>query len=156
MILLISSHALQPYRHTSPASSSPMDSNIIREELKSAGVYPEGPCSAWPFERNEALLARVTEGHPRPKGTQIFKRSEPEIKATVGEMTKGLVRNAVAAIRGGRVSAEIRNERYDTCKVCPAFRASDKRCSDCGCFMEAKTWVNADPAMLCPQKKWSR
>lgn len=75
---------------------------------------------------------------------------------TLGKMAGGLVRTAGQAVRHGKVSGEIREERYDICKKCPFFDAESKRCTDCGCFMEAKTWVGGDPDMLCPQKKWSR
>jgi len=117
----------------------------IREELKSAGVYPSGPCSAWPVERNRELVAAARGEKPAPKVT-----------ASAGKMAKGLLKTAGQAIRHGKVSAEIREERYDMCKACPFFNAESKRCTDCGCFMEAKTWVGGDPKVLCPQKKWSR
>ena len=117
----------------------------IREELKSAGAYPSGPCSAWPVERNEKLVAAARGGKPTPKVT-----------ASAGKMAKGLLKTAGQAIRHGKVSSEIREERYDMCKACPFFNAESKRCTDCGCFMEAKTWVGGDPKVLCPQKKWSR
>ena len=122
----------------------------IREELKSAGTYPTGPCSAWPQERNDSLMARInTEGEAR------FRR-ETKVKASAGKMARGLLRTAGQAMRHGKVSEEIREERYNTCKNCPFFVEESKRCSDCGCFMEAKTWVGGDPNTLCPQKKWSR
>ena len=116
----------------------------IIEELKSAGVYPTGPVSAWPKERHDKLIE--AEGSPKQK----------KIQASAGKMAKGLLKTAGQAIRHGKVSAEIREERYDTCKACPLFDPESKRCTDCGCFMEAKTWVGGDPDMLCPQKKWSR
>ena len=78
-----------------------------------------------------------------------------EVKASAGEMAKGFLKTAGQAMRHGKVSAEIREERYDTCKACPAFIEKTKRCSECGCFMEAKSWVAGDPDMLCPLKKWS-
>jgi len=74
----------------------------------------------------------------------------------LGKMAKGLVKAAGQAVMHGRVSKEIRDERYDTCKACPFFDAASKRCTGCGCFMEAKTWIGGDPDMLCPEKKWSR
>jgi len=79
-----------------------------------------------------------------------------KVKASPKKMAGGLLKTAGQALRHGKVSAEIREERYDTCKACPFFVEDSKRCSDCGCFMEAKTWVGGDPDMLCPQKKWSR
>ena len=124
----------------------------IREELKSAGVYPAGPVSAWPEERNIALLAlarnRAEDG--------IKKGHATKVKASAGKMAIGLARAAGQAIRHGKVSAEIREERYETCKACPAFIEDSKRCSECGCFMEAKTWVGGDPNSLCPLRKWER
>ena len=79
-----------------------------------------------------------------------------EVKAGAGKMVGGLIKTAGQAMRHGKVSEVIRNERYDTCKACPAFIEGSKRCSECGCFMEAKTWVGGDPKMLCPLKKWER
>jgi len=80
----------------------------------------------------------------------------PKVKASAKKMAGGLLRTAGQALRHGKVSAEIREERYDTCKACPAFIKDSKRCSECGCFMEAKTWVGGDPDALCPKQKWSR
>lgn len=120
----------------------------IREELKSAGTYPSGPVSAWPQEKHLALTsasqAKIREKHPAKNAPSTRK------------MATGLLRTAGQAIRHGKVSSEVREERYDTCKACPFFNAESKRCNDCGCFMEAKTWVGGDPDTLCPQKKWSR
>ena len=116
----------------------------IREELKSSGVYPSGPVSAWPKERHDSLMVQTGSVTPVAQ------------KPGLGKMAKGLIKTGGQAIRHGKVSSEIREERYDTCKACPLFDAESKRCNDCGCFMEAKTWVGGDPNMLCPQKKWSR
>lgn len=120
----------------------------VREELKSAGTYPSGPVSAWPESRNQQL---VKLSHQDSVG-----KSSPRVSASAGKMAKGLFKTAGQAIRHGKVSSEIREERYNTCKACPLFDAENKRCNSCGCFMEAKTWVGGDPDMLCPKKKWSR
>lgn len=72
------------------------------------------------------------------------------------KLAKNLVKTAGQVLRHGRVNAEIRNERYETCRTCPAFIADSKRCSECGCLMEAKTWVGGNPDQICPLKKWSR
>ena len=124
----------------------------IREELKSAGVYPSGPVSAWPQERNRDLHAAVS--HRANK--ELGKGHATKVKASASKMAGGLLRTAGQAMRHGRVSKEIREERYDMCKACPAFIEDSKRCSECGCFMEAKTWVGGDKDALCPLKKWSR
>jgi hypothetical protein len=117
----------------------------IREELKSAGVYPTGPVSAWPEERNESLMKKHK---PKEHATKVT--------AGIGKMAAGLVKTAGQALVHGKVSGVIREERYDVCKSCPAFVEKTKRCSECGCFMEAKTWVGGDPGLLCPLKKWER
>lgn len=117
----------------------------IREELKSGGAYPIGPVSAWPEERNIALHKNMQTGEHAKR-----------VKASPAKMAGGAARVAAQALRHGKVSAEIREERYNTCKACPAFIEDSKRCSECGCFMEAKTWVGGSADMLCPLKKWSR
>ena len=117
------------------------------EDLRSAGALPSGPVSAWPKERNVAG-PEMKAHHKTVK--------DPQIKPSIAGLAKGLGKVAMQGIRNGRVSDEVRNERYDICKACPAFRKKDKRCSDCGCFMEAKTWIGGDPDTLCPQKKWER
>jgi len=122
----------------------------IKEELKSAGVYPTGPVSAWPHSRNEALAQQYHNPSP------VQNKHAKKVTASAAKMAGGLLKTAGQAMRHGKVSAEIREERYDTCKACPFFVEDSKRCSDCGCFMEAKTWVGGDPNVLCPQKKWSR
>lgn len=127
----------------------------IEFELSCDGVLPSGPVSGWPKERHDELMAaaaRMNEvGIEVPEDAKPHK-SSPSMK----KMARGLLRTARQAVRHGTVSAEIREERYDTCKACPFFNADSKRCNDCGCFMEAKTWVGGDPNMLCPQQKWSR
>ena len=120
----------------------------LREELKSAGVYPSGPVSAWPAERQNSLMQAAF-------GKGVEKHAK-KVNASTGKMTKGLLKTAGQAIRHGKVSAEIREERYDTCKSCPFFVKDSKRCSECGCFMEAKTWIGGDPKVLCPKQKWGR
>ena len=120
----------------------------IKEELKSAGTYPSGPVSAWPESRNQELMKTLSA----TRSSAVI----PVTRPSAGKMAKGLLKTAGQAIRNGKVSQEIREERYDMCKSCPFFDAESKRCKDCGCFMEAKTWVGGDPDTLCPQKKWSR
>ena len=128
-------------------------SDPLAEALKSAGVYPTGPVSAWPKERREEVLSIGRKTYGDDFGV---KSTSKEVKATKGQMARGLLKTAGQAIRHGKVSAEIREERYNTCKTCPAFNPESKRCSDCGCFMEAKTWVGGNPDLLCPQRKWKR
>ncbi len=113
------------------------------EQLRSAGELPAGPVSAWPWARHQKLMESTNS---KPK----------KVSASAAKMAKGLLKSAGQAARYGKVSKEIREERYDTCKACPFFLEDTKRCSECGCFMEAKTWIGGDPDMLCPKKKWAR
>lgn len=78
------------------------------------------------------------------------------VKASIADMAKGLTKNLGYAIKNGRVSKEIREERYSICKSCPHFIEDSKRCSECGCFMETKTWIGANPKYLCPKNKWPK
>ena len=80
---------------------------------------------------------------------------DPAVKVGIRQMAGGLLKTGAQALVNGKVSREVREERYETCKQCPAFRPNDKRCSDCGCFMEAKTWIAGPPEKLCPRNKWA-
>lgn len=153
----------------------------IVKELSCDGIPPMGPVSAWPFDRHEALYQQALEGGQLPTTVdgrhhidvpvpreKLERRSVPleelpggkkhatKVNASIGKMAKGLVKNAAQAVRNGRVTEEVYNERYETCKSCPFFIEDSKRCSECGCFMEAKAWIGGDPNMLCPKQKWSR
>ena len=119
----------------------------LKEELKSAGVYPQGPVSAWPKQRHDKLTGEMH----RHAGKQAT-----EVKASAREMITGFSKATGQAVRFGKVSKEIRNERMDICKSCPSFIKDSKRCSECGCMMEMKTWIGGDPNTLCPLQKWSR
>jgi hypothetical protein len=119
------------------------------EDFRSAGVLPTGPVSAWPRERHEDLFQQSAIEEPAVA-------HDKHVKATAGQMVRGLASSVTQVLSGGRVTEEIRDERYDTCKGCPHFIEESKRCSECGCFMEAKTWIGGDPKTLCPKKKWKR
>ena len=109
-------------------------------------MLPTGPVSAWPKERNDELH-RMAKEHAQSTG---------EVRATVGEMARGMVGAAGQALRHGRTSPEIREERMETCRNCPFFNPDSKRCTECGCFMEAKSWIGGNPDHLCPKQKWVR
>lgn len=49
------------------------------------------------------------------------------------------------------VEAEIAQNRYSICESCPFFELKDKRCTQCGCFMESKVHLQAAE---CPKSKW--
>ena len=121
----------------------------LREELKSAGTYPTGPVSACPQHRNEELA----KAYPQSQERKV--KHATKVKASFGDMAKSLAKNGTMALQG-KVSKEVREERYDTCKSCPAFIEKSKRCSECGCFMQAKTWLKGNKDVLCPLQKWAR
>ena len=124
----------------------------ILEELSCDGIRPMGPVSAWPRDRHDELIIATHAIHKsKPAG-----RHETKVNAGLGQMAKGLARNVGQVIVHDKISEEIRNERYETCKSCQFFIEDSKRCSECGCFMEAKTWIGGDPDQLCPKQKWSR
>lgn len=121
------------------------------EDLRSAGVLPTGPVSAWPEYRNVAGPEMQVEPVKKLKDTPV--EHDKFVKASKLEMAKNLAVSARHAMNG-KVSFDIRERRYAICKECPHFIEDSKRCSECGCFMEAKTWLNAAPDLLCPKKKW--
>lgn len=134
-----------------------MDQSIL-ELLRSGGAYPTGACSAWPKERNalvqeEAARLRAERGLP-PIGERI--EYAEKVKPSLGQLAKNLAKTAGYAAVGGKVLREVRDERYAVCQACPHFIPNSKRCSECGCFMEAKTWINGPKNQLCPKDKWER
>ena len=50
-----------------------------------------------------------------------------------------------------RASKELATERFDICKVCPDLIKLTSHCQKCGCFMKAKTTLEA---AKCPLSKW--
>lgn len=50
-----------------------------------------------------------------------------------------------------RTPEEEANARYETCLACPELIQLTKQCKKCGCFMAAKTKLQA---ATCPIGKW--
>ena len=82
----------------------------------------------------------------------------PKEMPSMYQMAKNFIGSAkdivggVMAGEGVLVSEEIFNERIRICNECPMFESSNKRCSECGCFMEAKS---AFKKTYCPLHKWN-
>jgi hypothetical protein len=116
-------------------------------------TYPMGPCSAWPKERNDSIrFNRATGNFVDEQGKDVEPSSEQvKIKATVMDMAKNLTVTTVKALSRGKLNKEDRDKRYNECLNCPSFVQHSKRCSECGCFMSAKTWV---AGATCPLGKW--
>ena len=78
-----------------------------------------------------------------------------EFPSTV-QMAKNLsedVKNNVKQFLSGNLMAsdEVHIQRMDICTSCPFFNDDQKRCLKCGCFMPAKTKLEASS---CPIEKW--
>ena len=139
---------------------------ISLDHFISAGVEPIGPVCLWPQARHLASLngaensdkwdTREEVGERIKAAERMDAAQATKVNATRGAMLQGLVKSATQAVRNGKVSPEIREERWATCQACPALIKSSNRCSDCGCFMQAKTWIAGNPDHLCPRQKWSR
>lgn len=52
------------------------------------------------------------------------------------------------------VSKEVRNRRYDTCKMCEYYFGMTDMCRECMCIMKLKTWLKPDAGGKCPKRKW--
>jgi len=81
----------------------------------------------------------------------------PKDLPSLKDMAKGFIGSAkdvlVGAMQGEDilVTDEVYNTRMSICNGCEFFRKEDKRCSQCGCFMEAKTRFKKT---YCPVNKW--
>lgn len=109
-------------------------------------IMPSGPCMGWPLSRNQPgprLLGRNAPENTEERDTQI--------KASPKQMAGSLLQSSVQAIQHGRASSEEREKRMDLCRACKHFIEKERRCSECGCFMAAKTWIKA---ATCPVGKW--
>ena len=124
--------------------------SFTSEDFRSGGVLPSGPVSAWPKNRHDEMMAKT-----RVQQDSKSKDAEPlKVKVGAREMMGGIVNVVSQGIRHGKVSNQDREERLETCRQCPSFIKESKRCAECGCFMEAKSWIAGNPDMLCPLKKW--
>lgn len=80
----------------------------------------------------------------------------PELPSFI-DMAKGFFGSAKDVVDGALhgegvlVEEEVYINRMNICKGCEFFRHTDSRCSQCGCFMEAKTRFIKT---TCPVGKW--
>lgn len=73
---------------------------------------------------------------------------------TVINVWKALTRAGKAAVTGGSlplVSDATQEARFEKCLVCP--KRSDLRCTECGCYVDKKTWVATEQ---CPIGHWGK
>lgn len=82
---------------------------------------------------------------------------QPKELPSFTDMARGLLGSAKDIVggvvhgEGLLVTEEIYTERMSMCNTCEFFRKEDKRCTQCGCFMEAKTRFKKT---FCPVGKW--
>jgi hypothetical protein len=81
-----------------------------------------------------------------PKELPSFKDMVKSLAGTAGDVARGVLDG-----EGLLVAEDIYNERINICNSCP-FLTENKRCTKCGCFMEAKTRLKKT---YCPIDKWS-
>lgn len=116
-------------------------------DLACDGVYPTGPVSAWPAEE-------IVDRGPIIPDAQTPEAQTTAMKADAKKMAESLLDSASRLIREKRVTADVRAERLKTCETCPAFNKKKRRCNECGCFVDVKSWLGGDPTSLCPLSKW--
>lgn len=81
----------------------------------------------------------------------------PKELPALTDMAKGFLGSAKDVISGVvqgdgvLVTDVVYEQRMAICNTCEFFRQEDKRCTQCGCFMEAKTKFKKT---YCPVKKW--
>ena len=118
------------------------------------------------FDSFYAIIANI------PLETYVAQKENPEkieeIRKMVEEediskypstfqMTRNLLTQAWKStkevINSGQliVDAKTAQKRYSICESCPLFEKKDKRCTECGCFMETKVHLQAAE---CPKSKW--
>lgn len=114
-------------------------------DLACDGVLPTGAVSAWPREVLERTLLESPDS-PLAQTT--------EMKADAKKMAESLLDSASRLVRNKRVTADVRAERLKTCATCPSFNRKKRRCNECGCFVDVKSWLGGDPTSLCPLSKW--
>jgi hypothetical protein len=83
---------------------------------------------------------------------------QPELPP-MKDMVKGFLGTMTDVVTGAihgdgiLVTEDVYNTRMATCTACEFFRKEDKRCTQCGCFMEAKTRLKN---VECPIHKWGK
>jgi hypothetical protein len=81
-----------------------------------------------------------------PKDLPSFKDMVKSLAGATNDVVRGMLGGD-----GLLVTEDIYIERINICNSCPFFRKEDKRCTKCGCFMEAKTRLKKT---YCPVNKW--
>jgi hypothetical protein len=96
----------------------------------------------------EVICIRCNKKYSLPDFTQEpFKCcTAPPLHTQVLNLTKDLTNNL---INGFKTSEELKKDRLQICEGCEFYK--EKRCTQCGCFMELKTLLTSS---ACPLGKW--
>lgn len=78
----------------------------------------------------------------------------PSIAYQAGHLAADGLTVLKGAVKGHHVlcDAATREQRLALCRACDALDATGKRCTECGCFVSARTWA---AELGCPLKKWA-
>ena len=150
--------------HDAAANPGSHSTAIDPEFFRSAGTMPTGPVSLWPVERHLASLngaenperwdtadevnGRILAAEEKLKAE---KSQATEVKVGARKMISNFAQSVSHVVSNGRVSAVVREERLNTCLTCPSLIKKTSQCSECGCFVHAKTWI---AGATCPSNKW--
>ena len=69
----------------------------------------------------------------------------------LGDLVWNVLKSAISDPKALLASAEVKKQRLETCYTCEFFVAEDRRCSECGCWVDQKASVALDS---CPKDKW--
>jgi len=77
----------------------------------------------------------------------------PPMSDQAKNMMELAIKMAKQAVNGGpiKVPAETKQERLKICEECPSFEPHERRCKECGCYMELKASFTDSS---CPLEKW--
>jgi len=78
----------------------------------------------------------------------------PPLMTRIGNARQAARRVLGRALRGQplRVSSDEARRRLAICASCSSYRASDKTCAECGCYIAAKARLASEQ---CPTSKWN-
>lgn len=122
-----------------------------------------GPCSFDDFSQLVHLLAVAAAVHPDRDpvtvalellgGREIEPVEDPNQMPGLWEMAGNALLAAGQVVASGfkLVPGDVQVERERICRACDRVEPDAFRCSQCGCFMAAKTRL---AAMACPLGRW--
>lgn len=103
------------------------------------------------LEDDGKVVAISDEDFIRLHATAVVKEPKlPSIATMAGNITKAVAQDIKQGMPR-RSEEEAQKILKEICEPCEFYRASDQRCSKCGCFLATKT---AWKSQSCPVGKW--